>query len=235
MPLHHVTNDLHYRIMDHSGLSKLHLTADIAPKLTHLELRNIPEKCKFHVVVPTLKNIWIHHFTVREHKTGCINDMLAAATELETFETYKLWVYQPIHFAGNHLKTIDLHRSDEVPDISIWAPNLEKLRLQACYSIKNIEILESHPLAEMLPEGHEPTTFRVNTLNANIGRKARKSLKGCGRCFFEVDESEMPHFMSQEDQHRFFANFMDDYDEEEKGLAMKEGMIAWNNKQFEKM
>ena len=178
------------RILDHAGLRKLRLTADLTPKLVNLELSNVPEECKFHVVVPTLKNIWIHHFRGQDNDLAeRINNMLAAATELETFETYKLWVSGELHFASNHLKTIDLHRSDGLPGISFWAPNLEKLRLQACFSIWNIEVLKSHPLAETLPEGHEPTKFRVNTLNANIGAKAMKALKKSKRCIIE-DEDE---------------------------------------------
>ena len=212
--------------MDHSGLVKLHLTADLVPKLANLELRNIPENCKFHVIVPTLKNIWIHHYG-GAHIHGKINDMLAAATELETFETYKLWVHQELRFAGNHLKKIDLHRSDGMPGISFWAPNLEKLRLQGCFQIRNIEILKSHPLAEKLPKGHELTTFRVNTLNANIGRRAMKALKKSGRCFFEEnDPADAPpteaHFQWQH-------KFQEDYDEDD-GMR---GILDFINASFD--
>ena len=215
---------------------KLHLTADLTPNLVDLELRNIPKECKFHVVVPTLKNIWIHHYG-GEHISGRINDMLAAATELEKFETYKLWVSEELRFAGNHLKTIDLWRSDGLPGISLWAPNLETLRLQACYAIKNIEMLESHQLAEMLPEGHEPTKIRVNTVNANISRKAMKALKRSGRCLFEEwDPAELGMKGQMEAMHKSMHNFMDnyEYDEDEGPMGgMMKPMMAWMNKQWE--
>ena len=202
------------RILDHAGLRKLRLTADLTPKLVNLELSNVPEECKFHVVVPTLKNIWIHHFRGQDNDLAeRINNMLAAATELETFETYKLWVSGELHFASNHLKTIDLHRSDGLPGISFWAPNLEKLRLQACFSIWNIEVLKSHPLAETLPEGHEPTKFRVNTLNANIGAKAMKALKKSKRCIIE-DEDE-GHNGAMERHFKECHKMMENYDEDD--------------------
>ena len=210
------------RILDHSGLRKLRLTADLTPKLVDLELSNVPEDCKFHVVVPTLKNIWIHHFR-GDDLAERINSMLTAATELETFETYKLWVSEELRFASNHLKTIDLHRSDGLPGISLWAPNLEKLRLQGCFSIWNIEILKSHPLAETLPEGHEPTKFRVNTLNANIGAKAMKALKKSRRCIFEenVDDG-LPGVGAMEAHHKEFHKMMANYDEDDGLMGMIE-------------
>ena len=220
------------------NLVKLRLTADLTPKLVDLELRDIPDKCKFEVIVPTLKNIWIHHF--RAERTSCINDMLAAATELEIFESYKLWVLEDLHFASNHLKYIDLWRSDNLPGISLWTPNLEKLSLRACYSIKNIEILKSHQLAEMLPEGHKPTIFRVYTANANISPKAMKALKRSGRCLVEdYDSDEDPTkaeaMEGTEAMNKFMGKFQEDYDEDDGPLGMVDAMNAWNMKQFEDM
>ena len=172
------------RIMDVT-LLRLHLTAKLTPSLQNLEIRNIPEKCKFHVVVPTLKNISIHHYSPPDHGSGVINEMLAAASELEEFETYKLWVTEELCFASNQLKTIELYRSDGLSGISLWAPNLEELNLRACYSIMSIEILKSHHLAKKLPHGHKPSTIRVKTANANISAKAIAALKRSGRCVIE--------------------------------------------------
>ena len=217
---------------------KLRLTADLTPKLVDLELRDIPDKCKFHVVVPTLKNIWIHHFSAQ--RNSCINDMLAAATELETFETYKLWVSEDLRFASNHLKFIDLWRSDCLPGISLWAPNLEKLSLRGCFSIKNIEILKSHELADKLSEAHKPTIFRVNTTDADISPKAKKALKRSGRCIVEDydpddDPTKAEAMPGMAAMHKFMAKFSEDYDEEDGSSWMADAMNAWNMKAFENM
>ena len=172
------------RIMDVT-LLKLHLTAELTPSLLDLEIRNIPENCKFHVVVPTLRTISIHHYSPPDHGSSVINKMLAAATELETFETYKLWVTEELCFASNLLKTIELYRSDGLSGISLWAPNLEELNLRACYSITSIKILKSHQLSKKLPQGHKSSTIRVKTANANISGKAVAALKRSGRCLIE--------------------------------------------------
>ena len=58
--------------------------------------------------------------------------MLEAATRLESFDSYKLWVgHAPLHFASNHLKTIRLHRSDTLSAVS------------ACACMRDLSILHS--------------------------------------------------------------------------------------------
>lgn len=228
---HRMSNLTTLRIMDMT-LVELRLTADLTPKLVELEVRNIPQTCKFHVVVPTLKKIWIHHYTPPEHSSGCINDMLAAATALETFETYKLWVSEELRFASNHLKSIELYRSDGLSGISLWAPNLEKLVLRACFSIKNIEIVKSHQLAEELPEGHEPTTIRVNTANANISPRAMNALKKSGRCLFEDNDPDDDGPLGTEAMYQFMHK---NTNEDDGPLGMMKAMMAWSNMQFEGM
>ena len=183
---HKMSNLTTLRIMDLT-LLKLLLTAELTPNLRDLEIRNIPEKCEFCVVVPTLRTVSIHHYSPPEHSSDVINEMLAAASELETFETYKLWVIEELRFASNNLKTIELYRSDGLSGISLWAPNLEELNLRACYSIMSIEVLKSHPLDKKLPRGHKLSTIRVKTANTNISEEAMKALRKSGRC--QIEES----------------------------------------------
>ena len=210
-------------------LTRLQLNAELTPNLLELEIRNIPENCKFQVVVPTLKMISIHHYTPPEHKSHVINDMLAAASELEKFETYKLWVTEVLHFASNHLKTIELYRSDGLSGISFWGPNLETLTLRACYCIERITVLKSHLLAEKLPEGHEPTTIRVNTLNANISSMAMAALEGSGRCLIEENEPDDGP-LGTEAMFKFMHTFDGDGPE-----GMMRGAMAWSEMQLGEM
>jgi len=202
-------------------IQKLHLTAELTPKLVDLEVRDIPEECEFHVVVPTLKTISIHHYSTPPHGTRIINEMLAAATELESFDSYKLWVGGELCFASNSLKLIEIHRSDTMPGISFWAPNLEVLNLTACFALKNIQILKSHELAEKLPEGHKPTKFRVRTAQSNISPSAMASLERSGRCLaVKADAAKGSVLGGMEECWRFMYKYS-----EEKGDGGFGGMV----------
>ena len=177
-------------------MAKLHLAANLTPNLLNLEVHNVPETCEFSVVVPTLKTVEIRRFSPPDHDSRAINDMLAAATELETFRSFRLIVKEGLSFASNDLKSIELHQSEVLSGISLWAPNLEELNLRGCYSIKNVHILKSHILAEKLPAGHQPTTIRVNTANANIISTAIQPYIYSGRCLIEdsiPDEHPLTH------------------------------------------
>ena len=166
-------------------ITKLHLTAELTPKLVDLDLRNVPHDCDFNVVVPTLKRISIEFYTPDQEALP-INNMLAAATNLETFVSYKLWVCGELIFAGNNLRIIDLYRSDALRSVKIWAPNLEHLNLQACYGMSRVKILKRHPtLRKDLPKGHEPSTFTVNVVNAVMSASAIRSLEASGRCIIQ--------------------------------------------------
>ena len=186
---HRLTNLTTLRLyelgLDGESHFKLHLTAELTPKLTELELRSLPDKCEFHVVLPTLKKFSIDHFAPGhpDGDTGSVNRMLAVATRLQTFDAYKLWMVEELNFASNHLKSIELHRSESLKVLSIWAPNLEHLNLQGCYNLDRIMILNSHPtLSGDLPRNHNPTTFSVNIKNANLSPSAMATLDSNRRC-----------------------------------------------------
>lgn len=190
---HRMINLTTIKVMD-VKITKLHLTAELTPKLVDLGLRNVPNECDFHVVIPTLRNVSIHHYEPCRDALP-INNMLAAATRLEKFETYKLWVSNELTFAGNNLKIINLHRSDCLRKITIWAPSLEHLGLQACYDIDCVILLRAHPiLSKDLSKWHKPTNFTVNTRNCDISESALASLQESGRCTIEEDSDEDDFF-----------------------------------------
>ena len=166
---------------------KLHLTAELTPKLVDLELSNVPPDCDFNVVVPTLKSISIQYYSP-DQEVFPINNMLAAATNLERFDSYKLSVFGELIFAGNNLRIIILQRSDGLRSVKIWAPNLEHLSLEACHDISCVKILKTHrALRKELPMGHEPSTFTVNLSSTRMSASAnmRRSLRRTGRCIIE--------------------------------------------------
>lgn len=73
--------------------------------------------------------------------------------------------------------SVDLHRSDSLQWLNIWAPNLQTLGLQACYSLQRLDFLDVHPLQSALPANHQIPDLLVNTANANLSAQAKRSLR----------------------------------------------------------
>jgi hypothetical protein len=96
---------------------------------------------------------------------------MKAGTLLILGSRYKLWVDR-LNFASNELTSIDLHRSDSLEWLTLWAPNLRSLGLQACYGLDHIAFLETHPFAARLPSGHAGPLLQVSTLNSNLGPRS---------------------------------------------------------------
>jgi len=148
------------------------LNEELTPNLTSLRLQNVPDECHLEVRLPKLEYVSIHYWGGPEE---IIHEMLEMATVLEEFDSYKLWVGK-LSFASNELHTIDLHRSDSLGSLTIWAPNLRSLSVQGCYSLDKLRFLESHPLKAQLPRGHKSPQLEVNAENAALGRVAKKAI-----------------------------------------------------------
>ena len=167
---------------------KLHLTKELTPNLVDLEIRNLPESCDFKVLLPTLKRLRIEYYHP-ERDALPINEMLAAATGLEQFGSYKLWVSDELRFASNHLRRLRIYRSDCLSSVSIWAPNLDQLYLQCCWDLENVKLLTSHPtLSQDLPRDHEMSTITVHN-GDDLEPSQMQDLLRSRRCVF-ADEEE---------------------------------------------
>ena len=154
--------------------NKIVLNEALTPSLQHLRMQNVPNECDLTIEAPRLTSVSIHFLGDCD---DVINSMLAHATELESFDSYKLWVSE-LHFASNDLVSVDLHRSDGLDTLTLYAPNLTSLDLQACYGLETLAFQTRHPtLSPLLPPGHTPPPLEVNTANANLGRAARKALR----------------------------------------------------------
>ncbi|KAL3910398.1 MAG: hypothetical protein SGPRY_009072 [Prymnesium sp.] len=152
--------------------STITLTPELTPNITSLRLQSVPEDCDLEIDLPKLQVVTIHFWHGVETP---IYRMLDVATELEAFDSYKLWV-DSLAFASNKLHTIDLHRSDSLRSLSMWAPNLRHLGLQACYGLDRLHFLKTHPLAALLPADHVTPTLEVNTVNASLSASATRAL-----------------------------------------------------------
>ena len=92
------------------GLRSLTLTEATTPRLAELHLRNVSGDCRFEVSLPAVRRMQLHHL---EQKEDVVNAMLAAATQLEEFDSYKLCQrVSHLRFAGNELRVLRIHRSD---------------------------------------------------------------------------------------------------------------------------
>lgn len=158
--------DLEVLVIDGIQFKKLVLTSELTPKLQKLTLINLGDinACDFRVTAPLLKDIEIQYMNTSS--SAPINAMLAACTRLEKFYSYKLQVFQPVHFASTELKYLNIRRSDCLSKLSVYAPKLEKLDLIACYDLESVKILNSHHTSSQLQPGTVPTIFTVNLENS---------------------------------------------------------------------
>jgi hypothetical protein len=65
----------------------IELTAALTPNLASLRLQNVPEECALTILLPRLRDVTIHY---HHGDDAWVNAMLAEATELVSFDTYKL-------------------------------------------------------------------------------------------------------------------------------------------------
>ena len=78
------------------------LTPDTAPQLRVLRLEeNVPDDCDMRVVCPELREASRLYLRGQTHM---VDAMLAAATKLERFDSYKLWSNDSLAFESPNLK-----------------------------------------------------------------------------------------------------------------------------------
>ncbi|KAL7440620.1 hypothetical protein ACHAXM_007383 [Skeletonema potamos] len=166
--------------------SKVNLNNQLTPLVEELFMQNIPDECEVTVQLPHLKEMTLHYYSGEDGTW--INDMLATATKLERFDSYKLRSFNTpeLHFAGNDLRYIRLHRAECLESLSVYAPKLEELSLQACYGLRGyLTILETHPNFTR-PQG-APSTIFVNGTNACLSPSILRTLQNNPRVRFDDD------------------------------------------------
>jgi hypothetical protein len=152
---------------------KVILNEALTPSIRSLRLQNVPDSCELTLELPELRDVSIYFLG---HCDDAVNSMLEHATALEKFDSYKLWVHE-LHFASNDLVSVDLHRSDGLGTLTLYAPNLRNLGLQGCFGLDNLVFRPTHPtLSASLPSDHRLPRLEINTTNANLGRRAQRAL-----------------------------------------------------------
>ena len=165
--------NLRHLKLDGVKFAEIELTHETTPELRTLRVVNLGDQCDFKVIAPKLKDVTIHYFKPPEHRDASqINEMLERATKLERFDSYKLWVYDDLEFFSNALQSVYIHRSDGLPGLTFWAPNLTELKLQANYALQRVTFLPDHLLSESLPDGHVTPKLTVTPLSVDLSPEA---------------------------------------------------------------
>jgi hypothetical protein len=158
------------RLMD-VAFSQITLNTSLTPALKSLEMKNIPENCDIEIIAPELVDFTMHFYGPAVGRW--LNTMLKSATKLQSFESYKLRV-EELFFASNDLRVVNLHRAELLEFLSLWAPKLQHLSLQACYNFEKLEILRDHALNS--PACMPMSKFTVDSTNANLSNQVVQEL-----------------------------------------------------------
>ena len=157
------------------SFKKVTLNPSLTPNVEELSMQNVGDDCDLTVRLPELKSFEMHYYCSHDDSSW-VHEMLATAKKLERFDTYKFRVWGRLDFAGNDLRSIRLHRAECTTDISLYAPRIEHLSLQACYGLDGeLRILESHPNFAK-PVGR-PSSFVVDTTNACVSPRVAEVLR----------------------------------------------------------
>ena len=114
-----------------------------------------------------------------------VNIMLQHATQLESFDSYKLCVPHLI-FASNHLNRIRLDRAECLSYLGLYAPRLTSLQIHGAHDLDEIQFFESaHPKLPK-PSGSFDQELTIHATNAVLGRTARSAIRNHGRFHGEL-------------------------------------------------
>jgi hypothetical protein len=166
--------------------SRITLNKKLTPKLYDLELQNIGDEPRVDILLPTLKTLSVSHVG-----GPWVKKMFKAATQLERLDCYKCGMGRDVVLASNALRYVNLHRSDCLRSVTLYAPPLEYLSLQACYDLENLQFQDQHrKLTKSLPPDFTaPSRIEVVTTNAVLSSKIEQILKENPRIVVK-DESE---------------------------------------------
>jgi hypothetical protein len=191
------------------AFSKITLDTKLTPLLEDLFMQNIPEECEITVQLPKLITFGMHYYGPVDNEKW-FHDMLRTSQSLRDFDSYKLRIRGKINFAGNDLNSISLHRAECMTHLTVYAPNLTDLSLQACYGIQGVKFLDSHPKFTR-PPGNG-SKFTVNTTNACLNKSIVNTLQTNPRVMWSGEDDDDDPFSNPSesmfrDMHRFGSLF----------------------------
>ena len=90
-----------------------------------------------------------------------------------------------------NFESLNLYRSDDLDKLTIWAPKLLELNLQACYGINRVNILDQVPASFNSPEydfSGEPGRYEINVINTTPPAGNALSHRRCQKVLREIDD-----------------------------------------------
>jgi len=127
------------------------------------------------------------HFDMQNHTPPVKNFQRALinSPRIETFYSHKYWHTDdlPALYLPN-CTDFTFRRGEHTKSLKLYLPKVKYLALDACYSLKNVELLTQghadHAEWNKVP-GTELTKFKLSLENAIVSTRALKSLKDSGR------------------------------------------------------
>lgn len=119
---------------------------------------------------------------------------VSRSPKLERICCYKLWGLggKAVHrLILPSCTSINFYRSDDLRSLKLWAPKLETLNLQACYSIQNVSLLSRKPAGFSGPEYSVrgvASTFTVNCVNTSVPGGNRVTSDRCKKVEQNAEE-----------------------------------------------
>jgi hypothetical protein len=175
------------------AFSQVKLDTSLTPALKSLKMKSIPESCDIQVVAPELRDFNMEFYGPIEDSSW-MNTMLESATKLHSFQSYKLRVSELI-FASNDLEVVTLLRAELLEFLSIWAPALQHLHLQGCFSLEKLKILGDHELSSArIRDFGGPlvgmSNFTVDSTNACLSNQVVEELSNNPRVIWDGPEND---------------------------------------------
>jgi len=183
------------------GVKSVHFTIENTPLLESLSIEsNGPQPLEYFLLhLPNLSHLSFQ-FVHIDNPSG-FGKSLSKCPNLESVDCYKLWGLG-VPKSKTHVlvlpkcESLDFYRSDDLTYLKIWAPNLESLNLQACYSIEEVKILDNKPNGYTGPAysfSGTPAKYRVNCLNTSRPKGNVLVHPRCAVIFPETDFEEDNH------------------------------------------
>jgi len=174
----------------------VHFTRDNTPRLKDLSIEQsvATDFEYFHTDLPDLESMSFEYVCISD--PSGFGKSLSRSPKLRSFSSYKFW-----GLGGPKSKThvlvlpncesLDLYRSDDLSYLKIWAPKLEELNLQACYSITEVTMLDRKPRGysgEEYKFSGVPSQYEVNLINTSHPRGNITTHERCGGIKENEDE-----------------------------------------------
>jgi len=173
------------------GMKQIHLTPELTPNVEIITMQNPTEDDDpdFVIKCSKLRRFSCHYWGLGNPEW--VNTMLAHATKLESFDSYKLRVPY-LKFASNQLDNIRLHRAECLEYLELYAPRLTMLDVQAAYDLDEIKFNDTHPvLTQKLPKNFQfNQELEVNTVNACLGEGAKHAIAHHPRFYGDLEEGD---------------------------------------------